>query len=251
MKTRGGVGAGLGVEGGMAIRNGSTVGMERTNPQPNGQSKTKAKTPPPPVEEGSAARAKEVIELKQSKRKKHGKDEVPPPLPTYLQEVLKPLIQRFCDQASKSTETSFAWIYDEMRQRGFDEYSEEFLELVTEARDLTIAKASHGLIRGRNRDGSIAQMPYFLTILERNVDAWCKRYDEAVQEAQDDPNGCPGKESLPQEDRDTRKIGHSEVPLHPTISAEEPGRQEPDHQALGTEVDRPQLPAVAPTMAQE
>lgn len=129
-----------------------------------------------------AARAEDV-EMPESKRKKHEKGEIPPPLPRYLSgAILEPLSLRFCDQSRESSKTSFAWIYAEMHTRGQDEYSEAFLDLVNEARDTTIAMTSKGRIRGRNKDGSIAQMPYFLTILERNVDAWCKRYDGTIQQ---------------------------------------------------------------------
>lgn len=139
---------------------------------------------PSPLEETRAAPPVEEVEKPKSKRKKHEKGERPPqPLPQYLLDViLKPLSVYFCDQARASSETSLAWLFVEFSQRGMDERNEYFLDLINEARDLTNEAMRQNRIYGRNKDGSVAQMPYFFSILETNVMAWCQRYDEMMQE---------------------------------------------------------------------
>lgn len=196
--TRSGKAAKLGVKGGVAptaIRNAQTKGTNEDQQQRN---QSKSNKTVAFQETDGAAHAEEVKEVKRSRRKKHAKGEVPPPLPTYLEtNILAPISVNFSDQARASSRTSFAWIYAEVSKRGQDEYSEAFDKLVNGARDETIFRASKGLVTGRNRDGTVAMMPYFLSILESDVDAWCEVFDKAVaeqakpSEQNDDANGKP------------------------------------------------------------
>ena len=159
----------------------STIGTNGDNQRNFSISNTNI---PSPLEETRAAPLAEDAEQPKSKRKKHTEGEKPSqPLPGYLLEViLKPLSVYFCDQSPASSETSLAWLFAEFSQRGMDEYNEYFLELINDARDITNLKMRQGQIRGRNGDGSVAQMPYFFSVLETNVYAWCKRYDEVMQD---------------------------------------------------------------------
>jgi hypothetical protein len=220
--TRSADGAELGVKGGVAsatIRK-DTKGTKGTNEdQQRNQSKTKSNTTVPSQETGGAARAEEVKEVRKSRRKKHAPGEVPPPLPEYLESVfLAPISLHFCDQARGSSKTSFAWIYAEVRQRGLDEYSEPFHDLINEARDETKVRASRGEIRGRNRDGSIAMMPYFLSVLETNVHAWCKAFDKAAakqSEQEESANGLPLENESESREEDAKPL-----PAAPSVEEE-------------------------------
>lgn len=166
------------------IRNEYTTNTRSRNADNQQSVSTSNTNTPSPLEETRAAPTVEDVETPKSKRKKHEKDEKPPrPLPGYLLEViLKPISIYFCDQAPASSETSLAWLFAEFSLRGFDEFGEPFLGLINEARDITNLMMQRGQIRGRNKDGSVAQMPYFFSILETNVSVWCEAYDALMQE---------------------------------------------------------------------
>jgi len=134
----------------------------------------------PPKNGAAPARAKEVEEAKQQGRRKHGRDEAAPPLPLYVASQLVPIGRRFLDQAPKSSATSVAWCYDDAHQRGMDEYG--FVDFMDKARDITISKTA--VITSTTPDGGVAQMRYFLTVLERKVLAWCKAFDKEVAKSQ-------------------------------------------------------------------
>jgi len=233
--TRSADGAKLGVKGGVApttIRSEHTKGTKETN-EDQQRNQSKSNKTVPSQETGGAARAEEVKEVKKSRRKKHAPGEVPPPLPGYLESVfLVPIGLHFCDQAQASSKTSLAWIYAEVLQRGLDEYSEPLHDLINEARDETKVRASRGEIRGRNRDGSIAMMPYFLTILETNVDAWCKAFDKALAQQSEQKESANGK---PLESESESHVEDGQQ-LPATAPVEEEQQQQEEQSVSATEV---------------
>jgi hypothetical protein len=136
----------------------------------------------------------EAVEKPKSRRKRHKKGEIPPPLPLHVQNtLLAPLSVRFCDKYPKSSRTSMAWYFDDaVTKRGMSEH--EFYATSDEARDITIARTK--TIQSRNDDDSIAQMRYYLSVLENLIDTWCTKYDAEIeaanaasenQESQSDP----------------------------------------------------------------
>jgi hypothetical protein len=182
--------------------------------------------------ENTAPRTAKDAEASKTRRKKHAAGEMPPePLPGFLMaNYLKPISVYFCDQSPTASATSMAWLFAEFRQRGFDECGDPFINLINEARDITNLKMQQGQIRRRNPDGSVAQMPYFLSTLETNVYAWCRRYDEVIEDlrgenAQAQEVAAQGEEVSEQEhdityDEDSESAEVRE-PAPPPINAEE------------------------------
>jgi hypothetical protein len=211
----------LGAEGAAAkaIGNDSTTGTRKGTKdqeriQPSIPSKSKTKKTVPFIENGGGAAHAEEVKVKKSRRKKHAPGEVPPPLPYYLEKnVLEPIGLRFADQSPASSRTSMAWLYDEFRKRGLDEYSKALEKQINDAEDETKLRASRGEIHGRNRDDSIAMMPYFFSILEDYVNAWCQDFDKALAAYQQ--SMADQKEStngLPFEHEDGQQITSTSEP---------------------------------------
>lgn len=198
--SRSGRAADLGGKGGVApvtIRNGEVTGTVNRDGD-NQRTVVTSNTNTPTVMENAAPRTAKDAEAPKTRRKKHTAGEMPPePLPGFLMaNYLKPISVYFCDQSPTASATSMAWLFAEFRQRGFDEVSDPFIDLINEARDITNLKMSQGLIRARNTDGSVAQMRYFLSVLETNVYVWCRRYDEVLEDLRQSAQGDASEENL-------------------------------------------------------
>ena len=142
------------------------------------------------TEKNPPARAKDVESENKPKRRKHERGEVPPALPTYLTAQLRSISTFFCDQAPRSSETTLAWIFADVAQRGMSEY--DFVDFIGQAEKVT--RAVTPTIKKLNTDGSVAQMPYFLATLERNVLAWCDKVDQALAQA---PHTLHAEDQMP------------------------------------------------------
>jgi hypothetical protein len=167
-------------------------GRETANTVPNterliteqGEAKSKSKTPNDLEEPGAGGAAAETSEVHKKRRKVHERGARPPlELPDVLENVLRPICGRFADQHPLSSKTSLEWLFADVRERGLDEQSQEFRELINEAYDKTNDRLKNGKIRMVNRDGTANAMGYFLMVLERDVLKWCQDYDKEQERA--------------------------------------------------------------------